>query len=72
MDQPGPARPSLRQLQYFVAVADHCAFGKAAQMLAVSQPSLSKQLSTMEDELGAPLFERTSRKVRLTSQGERL
>ena len=41
-------------------------------MLAVSQPSLSKQLSTMEDELGAPLFARTSRKVRLTSLGERL
>ena len=72
MDQVSPARPSLRQLQYFVAVADTRGFGKAAQMLAVSQPSLSKQLSTMEAELGAPLFERTSRRVRLTSLGERL
>ncbi|WP_299045999.1 hydrogen peroxide-inducible genes activator [uncultured Tateyamaria sp.] len=72
MDISAPARPSLRQLQYFVAVADDRAFGKAAQRLAVSQPSLSKQLATMEAELGAPLFERTSRKVRLTSLGERL
>ncbi|MEM7642548.1 MAG: LysR substrate-binding domain-containing protein [Pseudomonadota bacterium] len=68
----GPARPTLRQLQYFVAVADHGAFGAAAQALAVSQPSLSKQLATMEDELGVILFERTSRRVKLTSAGERL
>lgn len=67
-----PSRPSLRQLQYFVAVADHGAFGRAAQALAVSQPSLSKQLATMEDELGVTLFERTSRRVKLTSQGEKL
>lgn len=65
-------RPSLRQLQYFVAVADHGAFGLAAELLAVSQPSLSKQLATMEDELGIILFERTSRKVKLTSAGEKL
>lgn len=67
-----PARPSLRQLQYFVAVADHGAFGLAAQALSVSQPSLSKQLATMEDELGVRLFERTSRRVKMTSTGEKL
>lgn len=65
-------RPTLRQLQYFVAVADHSAFGAAAQSLAVSQPSLSKQLAIMEDELGAPLFERTSRRVTLTPLGRLL
>lgn len=65
-------RPTLRQLQYFVAVADHNAFGAAAQALAVSQPSLSKQLAIMEDELGAPLFERTSRRVTLTPLGRLL
>jgi len=65
-------RPTLRQLQYFVAVADHNAFGAAAQALAVSQPSLSKQLALMEDELGAPLFERTSRRVTLTPTGRLL
>ncbi len=62
-------RPTLRQIEYFVAVADHGAFGAAAKVLAVSQPSLSKQLSTMEDELGVRLFERTSRRVALTPTG---
>jgi LysR family hydrogen peroxide-inducible transcriptional activator len=55
-----------------MAVAEFGTFGLAAQALAVSQPSLSKQLSTMEEELGVVLFERTSRKVKLTSAGERL
>jgi len=67
-----PLRPSLRQLQYFVAVVENGAFGLAAQALSVSQPSLSKQLATMEEELGLILFERTSRKVTLTATGERL
>ena len=49
-------RPTFRQLQYFVAVADQSAFGAAAQELAVSQPSLSKQLATMEAELASPCF----------------
>ncbi|QUJ75398.1 LysR family transcriptional regulator [Sulfitobacter albidus] len=72
MNYSDPARPSFRQLQYFVAVAETGAFGRAAEALAVSQPSLSSQVSSMEDELGVKLFERTSRKVRLTSQGEKL
>lgn len=63
-------RPTFRQLQYFVAVANQSAFGAAAQELAVSQPSLSKQLATMEAELGIALFERTSRRVQLTPMGE--
>lgn len=62
-------RPTLRQIEYFVAVAEHGAFGVAADALGVSQPSLSKQLSTMEDELGIRLFERTSRRVSLTPTG---
>ncbi|MEM8837134.1 MAG: LysR substrate-binding domain-containing protein [Pseudomonadota bacterium] len=65
-------RPTLRQIEYFVAVADYGAFGTAADALAVSQPSLSKQLSTMEEELGAALFERTSRRVTLTPLGRTL
>lgn len=72
MNEDAYARPSLRQLQYFVAVAEHGAFGKAAQALAVSQPSLSKQVATMEYELGVVLFERTSRRVALTAQGVQL
>lgn len=62
-------RPTLRQIEYFVAVAEHGAFGTAADVLGVSQPSLSKQLSTMEEELSVRLFERTSRRVSLTPTG---
>ena len=65
-------RPTLRQLEYFLAVADHGAFGPAAEALAVTQPSLSKQIAVLEDELGLSLFERTSRTVRLTRAGEAL
>jgi LysR family hydrogen peroxide-inducible transcriptional activator len=65
-------RPSLRQIQYFVAVADHEAFGPAARSLNVTQPSLSKQLAEMEAQLGVKLFERTSRKVALTPVGRLL
>ncbi|MEM8626319.1 MAG: LysR substrate-binding domain-containing protein [Pseudomonadota bacterium] len=72
MNDPHPTRPSLRQLQYFIAVAEHGAFGVAAQALAVSQPSLSKQLASMEQELATTLFERTSRRVKLTAAGEKL
>lgn len=65
-------RPTLRQIEYFVAVAQHGSFGTAAKSLAVSQPSLSKQLATMEDQLGCSLIERTSRRVTLTPLGRRL
>ncbi|XYK81171.1 MAG: LysR substrate-binding domain-containing protein [Labrenzia sp.] len=65
-------RPTLRQIEYFVAVAEHGAVGSAAAALAVSQPSLSKQLATMEEELGIVLFERTSRRVTLTPIGHAL
>lgn len=65
-------RPTLRQLEYFVAVAERQAFGPAADALAVTQPSLSKQIATLEAELGVTLFERTSRKVRLTPAGAAL
>lgn len=72
MDKDLPARPSFRQIQYFVTVAEHEAFGAAAEVLSVSQPSLSKQLAAMEAELGGLLFERTSRSVKLTKLGEKL
>lgn len=62
-------RPTLRQIEYFIAVAEYGAFGAAADALGVSQPSLSKQLSTMEEELGVRLFERTSRRVALSPTG---
>lgn len=61
---------SLRDLEYVVAVADHRHFGKAAERCAVSQPSLSAQIRKLEDLLGVTLFERTSRRVLPTRQGE--
>lgn len=65
-------RPTVRQIEYFVTIADLGSFGAAAKALAVSQPSLSKQLATMEAQLGVQLIERTSRKVTLTPTGRRL
>lgn len=60
----------LRHLRYFVAVAEHEHFGRAAAALHTAQPSLSTQIRQIEDEIGTPLFERTTRRVRLTPAGE--
>ncbi len=61
---------NLRDLQYLVAVADVRNFSQAADKCFVSQPTLSTQIKKMEDSLGAPLFERTNKKVLLTAFGE--
>ena len=63
---------NLRDLEYFVAVAQEGHFGKAAHRCFVSQPTLSGQLRKLEDELGGPLFERNTRRVRLTGLGEEI
>jgi len=62
---------SLRDLEYVVAVADRASFVAAAEHCHVSQPSLSSQIRKVESWLGAPIFERTSRRVILTSTGAR-
>ena len=60
---------NLRQLEYFVAIADAGSFTRAAEALTVAQPSLSQQVKALEQELGGLLLERLPKGVRLTSAG---
>jgi DNA-binding transcriptional LysR family regulator len=62
----------LRHLRYFLAVAEHLNFGRAAEALHTAQPALSQQIRKLEREVGGPLFERTKRYVMLTPLGEDL
>ena len=63
-------RPSIRQLECIVAVADHGSFRRAATALGISQPALSAQVQAVEELLGLQIFERDRRSVLVTPAGE--
>src|ERR1700742_3552084 len=65
-------RISLKQLIYFMELERYGSFGRAAQALAISQPTLSQQISQLEGELGVKLIDRTTRRFVLTDEGQAL
>ena len=62
----------LRRLRAFVAVADHGTVSKAAEILHITQPALSRQIGAFEKEVGFELFQRLGRKLALTPRAEQL
>lgn len=60
----------LRHLRYFVAVASHGSFSRAAEILNITQPPLSRQVKDLEDQLGVPLLVRGTNFLKLTEAGE--
>src|SRR5215470_3158513 len=62
----------LRELRIFLVLADELHFGRTAERLGISQPGVSEAVRVLESRLGVKIFDRTSRRVRLTPAGEEL
>jgi DNA-binding transcriptional LysR family regulator len=60
----------LRHLRYFVAVAEELSFTRGAEKLRIAQPSLTRQIKDLEEEIGARLLDRSKKRVKLTKEGE--
>lgn len=70
MDKRRPPRVSLDLLRGFRAAARHLSFTRAAQELFVTQPAISREVKTLEDQLGQALFRRVNRSLLLTPAGK--
>ncbi len=62
----------LKQLRYFIAVAENASYVQAAQNLYITQPALSRAIAKLEEQIGASLIERSTRAIRLTPAGQEL
>ena len=62
----------LRELRIFLVLADELHFGRTAERMGISQPGVSEAVRVLESRLGVKVFDRTSRRVRLTPAGEEL
>ena len=62
----------LRELRIFLVLGDELHFGRTAERLGISQPGVSEAVRVLESRLGVKVFDRTSRRVRLTPAGEGL
>lgn len=70
MDRPTDRSIDIRQLRYFLAVAEALSFRRAAERLHLTQPPLSRQIAALEAALGVALFERQAGRIRLTAAGQ--